>query len=534
MTTPVFDYDDDVAASKTSSAEMTPAERARADARRRQATTLADLILSEPASIEAEQALLGILLYEGSTINLLPGALEARSFFEPFHQRLFASIQETVAAGYAVDPILLYEELRGDDALDQLGGIGYFTDLVDKAPPAANAVSYAKVIAGHAMRREVIQLGIDMAATASADLQRDGAEIIALADAKLMAVRARDRRDDAITIADAVEGTMAYVDDRQRVVGISTGFAAVDRQIGPWLPKDLIVLGGATGMGKSMYGVAIAQNVADPALASIVNGRDPDPTQRPRGVIEIHAEMTYGDRIGSGQAIRRHFADVGYHMFGKKFPTYAAIRSKNVSTDQRAMMAAVGEVIGKMPVVGLRLSRPTVARARTVILRQIDAWGRAGIEPGLVMADHMGLFRTEKPQSPFADQSAIAIATKELADELGLPFLALVQLSRADKKAEDKRPTLNDIKNSGEWENSADVVMLAYRDSYYAQREPDIDETKKPVEWAIQDERRRSKEMELIIPKIREGAGGGGVKLWGDIAWNAVRGAEPKGAEGLL
>ena len=128
----------------------------------------------------------------------------------------------------------------------------------------------------------------------------------------------------------------------------------------------------------------------------------------------------------------------------------------------------------------------------------------------------------------------MADAGKDLADDLQIAVLAMVQVSRAVSKSDDKRPTVNDLKDSGSIENAADMVVLCYRDAYYAQREREPDAINKAVEWGIWNDRCNSKELELIIGKVRESFGVGSVKLWADMGFNAVRERAPERRHGLL
>src|SRR3954469_10464284 len=99
-----------------------------------------------PHNMEAEQALLGVLLYDNAAYERLTDSLQARCFYEPFHQRLFQSIETHVRKGQLAEPILLADEFKKDPAFEELGGLRYLADLVDRAPPAANAGDYARVI----------------------------------------------------------------------------------------------------------------------------------------------------------------------------------------------------------------------------------------------------------------------------------------------------------------------------------------------------------------------------------------------------
>src|SRR5215469_8053648 len=109
-------------------------------------------IAHAPANIDAEQALLGILLYDNAAYERLNDQLQALDFFEPFHGRLFEAIQRNVRQGQLAEPILLAEQFARDPAFDELGGVRYLADLVEHAPAAANAGDYGRVIHDLALR----------------------------------------------------------------------------------------------------------------------------------------------------------------------------------------------------------------------------------------------------------------------------------------------------------------------------------------------------------------------------------------------
>ena len=95
-------------------------------------------IAHAPANIEAEQSLLGILLYDNGAYERLSDSLQASHFFEPFHGRLYAAIQGYARRGHLAEPILLAEQFQRDPAFEELGGVRYLADMVDRAPPAAD------------------------------------------------------------------------------------------------------------------------------------------------------------------------------------------------------------------------------------------------------------------------------------------------------------------------------------------------------------------------------------------------------------
>src|SRR6201996_3350873 len=124
-----------------------------------------------PCNLEAEQALLGSILFDNAAYERLSDRLQARHFFEPFHARLFEAMEDYIRKGQLAEPIVLMERFRRDPAFEDLGGLRYLADLVDRAPPAANAPDYARVIYDLALRREVLRIGGEIAVNATADAE---------------------------------------------------------------------------------------------------------------------------------------------------------------------------------------------------------------------------------------------------------------------------------------------------------------------------------------------------------------------------
>src|SRR5580704_13596681 len=142
-----------------------------------------------PANVEAEQALLGALLYDNGAYERISDALQAAHFFEPFHGRLFGAIEANIRRGQLADPTLLAEQFSRDAAFQELGGVRYLADLVDRAPPAARAADYGRAIYDLALRRELIRIGGDISDSAAvSDPETDARDQIEAAEQQLYAL----------------------------------------------------------------------------------------------------------------------------------------------------------------------------------------------------------------------------------------------------------------------------------------------------------------------------------------------------------
>jgi replicative DNA helicase len=459
-----------------------------------------------PSNIEAEQALLGILLYDNAALIEVDGIVSPEDFHEPLHGRYFARIQRLVRSGVLVDPILMADDFRIDPSQAELGGLRYLADMVDVAPPSSNALHYAKAIRSVAIRREVMRIAEGLIQRAVEDPDADGADLMAEMEREVIAVRAGGTvRDDLAlqSLAD-VSAEVVYGMERpgDRPV-VPLGLAKLDNALSGAERGELIVLGGRPSMGKSALASCLALNVANAGL----------------GAIELNGEMT------THQMARRHLTDLAFNRFKEDAPAYRDIKSGNLTERQRDIIRVVDSEIAGLPLMMAKRSGLTLGRMRAMLRRQKMLWDAAGIRLSLVVIDHAGLVRPDISRgSTLEDQTLVSAALKEMADELDVLMIALAQLNRDVEKRDDKRPQLSDLRSSGTWEQDADIVIGCYRDAYYARREREPKDQFKLAEWM---ERCGSPTVEAILLKVREGDVSS-VKLWSDIGRNAIRDERPE------
>lgn len=455
-----------------------------------------------PHNLEAEQALLGCLMFDNDSYVDVDGVVSVRDFYEPFHQRLFRAISEDIRHGRLAEPTLLASYFAIDPAYASFGGIRYLGDLVDRAPPSTHIGHYAKAVRAAALRRDVIRIASEVLDRAKYDAEADGGELMSDLEREMLAVRTG--KDDlalrtwAEVSRDVVYG-MDRPDDRQL---IKFGFDKLDNLLGGAERGELIVLGGRPGMGKSALAACMALNIAQGGL----------------GVAEINAEMT------TTQMARRHLTDLAFARHGLDAPHYRDIKRQTLTDAQKLILAQVQQETHALPLMLVKRTGLTLGRVRAMLNRQKMLWSTAGIEMGMVVIDHVGLIKPDQTvYSRQQEQALVSGALKELAEELDVVMLALAQLNREVEKRDDKRPQLADLRDSGTWEQDADVVIGAYRDAYYARREKEPKKEIEKAEWVL---RSASPEVEAIALKVREGDVGT-AKLWASIGHNAIRNEAP-------
>jgi len=465
---------------------------------------------TQPHNLEAEQSLLGVLLFESAHLADIDGIVTPESFYDPTHGRIFAAISALVSMGGRADAMTVADRLGADKGLDELGGVRYLADLTERAPPGYNGSTYAEIVREFSQRRQLLRTAEEIEKFAMSGEIRP-AEILEHAERDLLAIQMKGRAAGFVNAETAVGQMIDEFDNPAVASGVIFGLDTLDSEIGGLMPGELWLGAGRPGMGKSAFASSVALNIAR-------HGKHAD--GRPLGVATVNGEM------GVSAMMRRYTSDLAFELAPRDAPSYAKLRKRNVTNVERAcfheaarQVAALKDQLQVIKVTGITLSR-----LRSLMRRQVAAWHRQGIAPGLLIVDHVGLMRPDDPRHQRTEaQTMIAIGLKELAGELGIPILALVQLNREVEKRDDKRPSLPDLRDSGAWEENADGALFFYRDAYYAIRETTPKRADQVQFW---ESRKASKVLEVIIGKIREGEGGT-KELWVDIARNAVRDRQP-------
>ena len=446
-----------------------------------------------PANIEAEQALLGAVLFDNAAYERLSDQLHARHFYEPFHQRLFAAIEEYIRKGQLAEPIVLMERFKQDPAFQELGGLRYLADLVDRAPPAANAPDYGRLVYDLALRRDLIRIGGDIAAAAQTDQEHTAKDQIEVAEQSLYTLAETGQTSTGfISFADALQGAVnmaaeAYSRDGG-LAGISTGLIDLDKMLGGLHPSDLVILAGRPSMGKTALATNIAFSVAKAYAYDIL----PDGAKKTSsgGVVAF-----YSLEMSAEQLAMRLLADASGVPSDK-------LRKGEIDASEFGRVRDAALDIQQAPIFidatgGLSISK-LAARARR-LKRQV------GLD--LIVVDYLQLVtggEGAKLDNRVQEVSMITQGLKALAKELAVPVLALSQLSRQVENREDKRPQLSDLRESGSIEQDADMVMFVYRESYYVGRAEPREGTPEHLAWQ-EDMDKIEHLAEVIIGKQRHG-----------------------------
>lgn len=447
-----------------------------------------------PHNHEAEQGLLGALLYDNGVYERISDRLRAEHFYEPLNGAIFSEIEASIRAGTIADPTLIKTALNHHPAFVEGGGLRYLANLIDYAPASSVAVDYARQIAELARRRELFRIGEGLAAD-SVSPSATSADVAEQAEGAIYSLMEEGAAEKGVvSFADAMAGAidmMAEAFERDgKLSGLSTGLIDLDQKLGGLHPSDLLILAGRPSMGKT----ALATNIAFNVARNYEYEADPDAPGGRRttngGVVQFFSLEMSAEQLAS-----RILADISGVSSDR-------LRKGEVTADEFGKVREAAVEFHNAPLYidatgGLSIAK-MAARAR----RQKR---RTGLD--LIVIDYLQLATVGGGRSNanrVETVSEITGAFKALAKELNVPVIALSQLSRQVEQREDKRPMLSDLRESGSIEQDADAVMFVYRESYYLERSEPKDGTPEHLEWEekMSEVRHRA---DVIIGKQRHG-----------------------------
>ena len=449
-----------------------------------------------PHNIEAEQALLGAILVNNEAFYRVSDFLLPEHFYEPVHREIYEVCGKIIRAGKAATPITvktyLPDVLTADVTMQS-----YLSRLGSEATTVLNAADYGQAIYDLSIRRNLIQIGEEMTATAyESDVEMTAPKQIEEAEKSLFDLAEKGRYDggfqnfnDALVEAIKLAGE-AYQRDGS-LSGTATGLTDLDRLMGGLQKSDLIIIAGRPGSGKTSLGTNIAFHVA----------RNWKGETTPDG----HRKTTDGGQVGFF-SLEMSAEQLATRILSEQSEISSSdIRRGNIHESQFARLVDVSNMMSAIPLYiddsgGLSISQ-LAARARRLKRQK-------GLD--LIVIDYVQLLSgssRKANENRVQELTEITTTLKALAKELEVPIIALAQLSRAVEQRDDKHPQLADLRDSGSIEQDADVVLFIYREEYYLKNKEPREGTPEHLAWQGEMEKVHGR-AEVIIGKQRHGPTG--------------------------
>ena len=449
----------------------------------------ADVDLAPPAAIDAEQALLGTLLYENEAFELCEG-LTPETFYEPVHARMFDLMVKLRRKQRLADLVTVAEQMAGDPGFDELGGIRYLADLVDKAPPAPNAPQYARLVLEAAMRRALVKLA-EEAIVEARDPGNDAFELVAAVDRAITAM-VHDAAPDTTNLIDARSSALATIQELEqearegRAKGAMTGLRCFDRRMRGLRPGWLVVVAGRPSMGKTALARAAALGCAR---------KNPS-----KQVVFFALEMA------RRELDERTLSQLSFET-GDGIP-YKDMNGDLLHVEDRIRL---GELVEKVP-SNFIIDDSPILSVSYVRRRVLSLKRKAPI--AAVFIDYLQIM--DRPDAKGRNEASVigemTKQLKQLAREAQTCVVLLSQINRGVESRDDKRPHLADLRESGAIEQDANAVFFPYREVYYTERAKPKDAGKEEA-WLLTCEEQR-RVMEVIAAKVRQGAIGTDTQLY--------------------
>ena len=448
-----------------------------------------------PQNIEAEQSLIGSVLFDNKVLEDLPTNFATRHFFDPLHATIFDACIFLIDNGRLADPLTLKSYLKQDDLQRDMDIEKYLSELREGVVSLSKAKFYAEEIRNCYVRRSLIRIGdelINKSVNPTIDVTPD--QEISNTEEQLYNLAEKDQinsgpLDFKSVLASATNQINEAYNRKGKLSGIDTGFSGLNRQLGGLNKSDLLVLAGRPAMGKT----ALATNIGFNAAKS-------SKLEKNETILIFSLEMS-AEQLA--QRILAEQSTIDSHK----------LRSGDLNETEFSKLVSTQNDILNLPFFIDDTPAISVGQIASRARRLKRTHGLS-----LIIIDYIQLIQGSKAseaQGRVQEVSSITRGLKSLAKELNVPILALSQLSRAVEQREDKRPILADLRESGSIEQDADVVMFVYREEYYldksepTQRDNENQESfnERFLKW--QDRRNMAEgKAEIIISKQRHGPTG--------------------------
>ncbi len=395
-----------------------------------------------PHNLEAEKSVLGAVLLDERHLHalLVEEQLRPEHFYREQHGTVFGAMIELSESDRKIDHLTVAETLRQRAKLEEVGGSEAIEELAGWVPAAGHARDYGRIVREHAQMRALLTASYEIQASV---LSREAPapELVERAERSMLEVAHDERQKKIRTIADILHEETDKLHRlsvaKTALTGTPSGFKDLDEKTGGFQQGNLIVIAARPSMGKS----ALVCNVAENAVLA---GHPVALFSLEMSESELAQRFVASQSRIKGDDLRR--GRVPEHRWPKILETCQRLAQAPLFVDDSSDTGVL-EV-----------------RAKS---RRLHHQLEGGL--GLIIVDYLQLMRHEGRVDSRVEQVAqISRGLKGLARELGVPVIALSQLSRAvEQRGGDKKPLLSDLRESGAIEQDADLVMFIYREEYY-------------------------------------------------------------------
>ncbi len=393
--------------------------------------------LGLPYSLEAEQSVLGAVLVEPDCINIVGDKLRPEHFYLPEHQAIFNVMVRKMIQNERIDFVTVLESLKSERYFSGEEGKAYLLKLANTVPYISNLENYAGIVRDKYEARCLIKAAREITEEAM-DPSVETSMLLDSAEQRIYNIRQDRQTGGLMHIKDVLASNYEIFrkltsDERDQYVGIPTGISTLDEVTSGLNRSDLIIVGARPGMGKTSFALNIARNVA---------------------MLQNKTVAFFNLEMSREQMVNRLLSSEA-RVSSKK------LRVGNLSADEWGRISVASSALCQAPIYLDDTASITVPEMKARLRRIKNL--------GFVVVDYLQLMHSARRiDNRVQEVSEITRSLKIMAKEMNVPIMVCAQLSRGtEKKGENHRPQLSDLRESGSIEQDADQVLFLYRNDYY-------------------------------------------------------------------
>ena len=427
-----------------------------------------DSIRQMPYSLEAEQAILGIILVDPQKIAKISEKVKAEDFYLERHAVIFNAMTSMFRSNVEIDIVTLIEQITKMGSYSEGDAAKYIKQLVDMSSAATNIDEYVRIIKDKTVLRQLIDAARNISDNAYSEIG-EVRDIVESAEKAIYDISADKYSDCFMHIREAIVQALDNYHELEKnpegATGHKTGFSSLDRYLLGIGPGDLVILGARPGVGKTSFALNIASNIARSSR---------------KEVAIFSLEMT------ADQLVNRMLStEAAVHS--------SALRTGRILPEEWSRIATAASSLSSLDILIDDTSDITTTAMKAKLRRCKNL--------GLVVIDYLQLIRGEShTDNKVLEVAAITRDLKLMGKDLGVPIILLSQLARRSEQRNEKRPMLSDLRDSGAIEQDADMVI-------FLNKETASDKNAPPTQGDFEA-------VECIVAKNRHGAQGIAKLAW--------------------
>lgn len=420
-------------------------------------------------SYKVEQTTLGCMLTDRAAAITAQAVLSEEDFYAQEHKLIYNAIDKVINKGLEIDLATVVDELVATKDLAAIGDVDYLSTISSLALNPSQIDQYIKILQDKTVVRKMIDFANKLPDAWNTDATNSVEDFVADQEAEFLNITRSRKVGDFKSSKDVIDVMKAQMAERARNVkgltGVTSGFSDLDKVTLGWQKGDMVILAARPSMGKTALALNFLVNAAFKERKSVAIFSIEMPAEQLMQRLIASRSGVDGSKIRKGDMTDRDSMKVDSAM-----------------TELSGIKLFIDDKTNTISEIGVK--------ARKLKSTHDDL--------SLIVIDYLQLAKmggNKKFDGETAEVSEISKAIKSLAKELGIPIIALSQLSRSVEKRDDKRPMMSDLRSSGSIEQDADIILFIYREDYYKHGD-------------ATDESDNNSIVELQIAKHRQGARG--------------------------